>query len=128
MKLLIGYAITLLLFSSCDFTTVGEIHNRSGEDIEIVIFPFSNSDYSILKSDKLNLTKWDTVNLKGYFLLLNNTHVPVASGINSFAPEELVFNYIEIRKSADTSIFETQQAIHNQFKETKNHTYQWIIE
>lgn len=94
----------------------------------MVISPFHNSDYSILNNDRLQLIKWDTINLKGYFRLESKTCAPVAEGINSFAPEELIFNYIEIRTNTDTTIIDNQKDIHKQFKETKNHFYQWIID
>lgn len=125
---LTGYLAILLLLASCDYTTTGEICNHKGADIEVVISPFDNSDYSILKNDQLTLTRWDTLEQKGYFQLKSDVCAPVAMGINSFAPQELMFNYIEIRSLTDTLIINNQKEIHQRFKETKRYHYKWIIE
>jgi hypothetical protein len=122
------YLTLIVIFTRCDYTTIGEICNRRNEDIELVISPFHNAQYSILNNDRLVLTKWDTVDLKGYFRLASNTCAPVAEGINSFLPEELIFNYIEVRTTNDTIVIGNQKDIHRQFKETKRHFYQWTIE
>lgn len=125
MKILIP--ILFLPLISCDFTTTGEICNQKNELIELVVSPFNNPQKSILKNDRLEYLKWDTVNQTGYFRLQANSCAPVAEGINSFAPEEITFNHIEIRSSTDTLIVDDQNEIHKRFEKINKNLYQWKI-